>query len=238
MKFPRTVQPYLTGEEFSNALRIEYQESNCNAACRAEFLCNLVAGKRVLHIGFADHFQLLKKKSREGSWLHAQLVDVAEFCVGVDIDERAVAYCREVLNFDNLYCHNIVEDDPLEAIAGGQWDIAVLGEVIEHIPNPVSFLKSLRMKYGSCIGKVVITAPNAWELSNLINIRKCAEFINSDHRFWFTPYTLSKIAADAGLQILDMYFVNAFPETRIIRRLLQSRYPMLKETLVGLYRYK
>ncbi|MCS7175804.1 hypothetical protein [Pseudothermotoga sp.] len=34
--------------------------------------------------------------------------------------------------------------------------------------------------------------------------------INSDHKYWFTPYTLMKIAITAGYKIQNLYMVQSY----------------------------
>jgi hypothetical protein len=57
----------------------------------------------------------------------------------------------------------------------------------------------------------VITVPNAWTQTTMRMANRSAEIINSDHRYWFTPYTLSKVIVQAGLQLEDIYFANRVP---------------------------
>jgi hypothetical protein len=57
----------------------------------------------------------------------------------------------------------------------------------------------------------VITVPNAWTQTTMHMANQSAEIINSDHRYWFTPYTLSKVIVQAGLELEDIYFANRVP---------------------------
>lgn len=235
MKMPSSAVPFLKGDEFSNGLVIHYDGEVNVEIDRIALITDLCKGKRVLHIGFADHLPLIEEKRAKGIWLHDRLTAAADRCIGIDIDQEAVSFCRDRLGIADIHACNVVTDPVPEPVATESWDIAVLGEIIEHVPNPVQFLSALKEKYGPHLRTILITAPNAWELGNILGVRRNREFINTDHRFWFTPYTLGKVGTDAGLTLRDIYFAEGFPERRWWRRMLKSRYPMLRENLVCLF---
>lgn len=92
-----------------------------------------------------------------------------------------------------------------------RWDYAILGEILEHIDNPVSYLNAIQQLYSDCLIRIVITVPNAWTQATMRMANRSTEIINSDHRYWFTPYTLSKVMVQAGLHLEDLYFANRVP---------------------------
>lgn len=235
MKMPSSALPFLKGDKFSNGLVVRYEGEANTVTDRIDLITDLCKGKRVLHIGFADHLPLIKEKRAKGVWLHDRLISVADRCVGIDIDQAAVAFCQDELGISDILANDVVLDQTPEVVTNAEWDIAVLGEIIEHVPNPAQFLCALKEKYGPHLRTILITAPNAWELGNILGVRRNREFINTDHRFWFTPYTLAKIGTDAGLTLRDIYFAEGFPERRWWRRILKTRYPMLRENLVCLF---
>lgn len=181
---------YLKGEKFSNSLKFEVPNTNPGIIYRLEFLEKISKGKNVIHIGFADHKDLILNKIKKGIWLHKLLLDNAKICVGVDVNCEAVEFVKNELNIDNVYCIDILKDEIPENILRIYWDFVILGEVIEHIDNPVLFLKELKKKIGKISKKIILTAPNALKYSNFVLAQKNIEVINSDHRYWFTPYTL------------------------------------------------
>ena len=77
----------------------------------------------------------------------------------------------------------------------------VLAEIVEHIDNPVAFLRSLADRYRGSVEAFIITVPNAFDEGNQRFAMSDIEAVNSDHRFWFTPYTICKVAHAAGLSI-------------------------------------
>lgn len=62
----------------------------------------------------------------------------------------------------------------------------------------MGFLKSLKKGLGNNARELIVTAPNAIRWEKFKNLRKGIECINSDHRYWFTPYTLAKIVLETG----------------------------------------
>jgi hypothetical protein len=72
----------------------------------------------------------------------------------------------------------------------GRFDVIYSLHVIEHVPNPVEFLKTIRTML-TPKGRIVITCPNAL-LPN-------AEILHADHLFSMTPYHLEKFVRRTGL---------------------------------------
>jgi glycosyltransferase involved in cell wall biosynthesis len=138
---------YLKGEKFSNSLKFEVT-SDPEIVYRLEFLKEISKNKNIIHIGFTDHKDLILDKMKKGIWLHKLLLDSAKLCVGIDINCESVNFVRDELNIDNVYCIDILKDEIPEDILNINWDFVILGEVIEHIDNPVLFLKELREKIG------------------------------------------------------------------------------------------
>ncbi|MBE9547614.1 MAG: hypothetical protein IMF10_09025 [Proteobacteria bacterium] len=86
---------------------------------------------------------------------------------------------------------------------------------MEHVDNPVLFLDSIKRKYSKHIDKLIITVPNAFKIENFIFIKNDnIEMINSDHRYWFTPYTLGKVVTRACLKIEGYGFFQSYQVTR------------------------
>ncbi|MCW3849355.1 class I SAM-dependent methyltransferase [Sphingomonas sp. LB-2] len=233
MQFDKSADPFITGAEFSPSLKARIIGANTAATARIDYLEEIARGKNVLHIGFTDHQESIEAKIPIDQWLHARLIKAATRVLGVDINADAVAYCRDMLGISDIHVHDIIADAALPEIRDTQWDIAILGEILEHVPNPVAFLAALREKYGANIGHLVVTVPNAFFLENFAMARKDVEFINTDHRYWFTPFTLAKVAHDAGWRLDSFHYVD-WPGVRGIKGWLQRRHPMLRETLIGL----
>jgi hypothetical protein len=209
MTFDEETWRYLRGEKFSNRIDVplRYREPIPN---RVSFLTEMARKKNVVHLGCLDHQPLIADKIARKQWLHKELTDVAENCIGVDIDEEALRYVETTFGYKNIVLGNFTSDK-FEQISKSRWDFAILGELLEHIDNPVQFLSSIRNNYAGTIDRIVITVPNAWTQITMKMAKSSIEMINSDHRYWFTPYTLAKVIYQAGMVTEDIKFANRIP---------------------------
>ncbi|WP_041082065.1 class I SAM-dependent methyltransferase [Thermotoga profunda] len=223
-----SLMDYLSGKEFSNGLQISFPDQPYTT--RLEFLEKLCVSKRVLHIGFADHKDVINEKIKNNLWLHKRLLDVSQSCYGIDINCDSVEYVRKELGISNVYCLDIITEELPTDLLEKNFDIAILGEVIEHVNNPVLFLSKIKNKLSLICRSLVITTPNALRLANFEFALRGIETINTDHRYWFTPYTLMKVATEAGLVIQNLYFVNSYYNQKDFY--LLSKIPILREDLV------
>ena len=170
---------------------------------RLEFLKEKVKGKKVIHLGCVDHESLMQIYIKNNIWAHKVISDNAEKCIGIDINEEGIRLLKNKYLLDNIYFSDILKED-FKPILKEKWDYIILGELIEHIGNPKLFLDNLILRYKHNINNLIITTPNAFAISNFVNALKGVERINSDHRYYFTPYTLWKVCNDANLELLDM----------------------------------
>ncbi len=231
MKIDENSIPYLEGKKFSNSLifPVSYEYVNMDRLSYLEAKC---ANKKVVHIGFADHIPLVPEKIKNNKWLHQRLLNVSSRCIGVDVDAEALDYFAKNYSYNDIYLHDVVNDPPLQQIVAEKWDYMVLGEILEHVDNPVSFLTGLVNKYGQYVQRILITVPNAVNLMNVRMAKNHKELINSDHRFWFTPFTLAKVGTMAGWKPVEFdYCQNHAPGKWIFRQILK-RYPAYRETLI------
>jgi 2-polyprenyl-3-methyl-5-hydroxy-6-metoxy-1,4-benzoquinol methylase len=234
MKFSPEVKPYLTGEKFANSLIVRTSDSNSPIASRLEFLTEWAKGKRIVHLGCADHLEIIDEKLARNHWLHKLLTETAVKCIGIDNNQESLDHIRK-LGFANVHYADISNDKPLDIITSEKWDALVMGEIIEHIGDPVTFLRSLREKYAHCVDHIILTTPHAFRYKNFTRAaRRHTEVVNSDHRFWFTPYTLAKVAVDAGLWPDEFWLVENAKPTRfaLFKKVLLRWYPSYRDTII------
>lgn len=182
MKLDPQTLDHLSGKTFSNGHHFDLGNRG-PALRRFERLVQLCAGQRVLHVGCCDHLGLVRDKVAQDVYLHQHLCRAAAHCVGADTNADGVALLRE-LNFPEVY---LPDDVPDQA-----FDICLLADVIEHVGDVVSFLRSMR-RYR--FKQIVVVTPNLFRLRNWLS---SGEVVNTDHRYWFSPFTLCKVLFDAG----------------------------------------
>jgi hypothetical protein len=206
MKFDSAILEYIEGKKFSNSLLVPYDYKQ-PIPSRVNFLTTLAKDKSILHLGCLDHLPLIDDKIARGQWLHKTLTESAKVCLGIDINEETKKYVETKYGFKNIVLGDFTKQR-LESIASQRWDYAILGEILEHIDNPVAYLEAIRTLYKGSIDRIVITVPNAFTQTSFRMANKSSELINSDHRYWFTPYTLAKVMFHAGLKFENMFFTN------------------------------
>jgi len=190
---------------------------------RPDFLLDKFQDKKVIHLGCTDHIEIIQRKLDEGNYLHNLITCVAQKCVGVDINKRALEYVKGK-GIDNVYYGDITQPG-IEVIIQDHYDYILLGEMLEHVENPVDFLKKIILNYKEYIDKFVITVPNAFGLPFLSNaLNNGREEVNSDHKYWFTPYTIAKVVHQAGMKIDDLQM--CIYETS--KEICYNNYSMLK----------
>jgi len=209
------VDSYLSGHTFSNSGK--FRVARTPLIDRTELITGLAKGKRVMHLGCADHLPLIQQKRADGSYLHDRIGEVAERLVGVDTNAAALDEMRSA-GIDDLY---LPEDLPADIT----FDLVVAPDVIEHVGNVEDFLK-----YAGSFGcPVLVTTPNALGMDNRTGLR--AEFVNTDHRYWFSPYTLARSIVAAGFTIDEFYYTGGFAKRKPIRSLISKYYPIWRNGL-------
>lgn len=207
MKIEPEIQKYLKGEEFKNNLTFNISRKKQVSISRELAILKLIEGKKVVHIGCSDHIQIIREKIKNNIWLHKLITEKASKCIGIDIDEASIRFIRNELKYENVFNADIT-GEKLKEITDDKWDYAVFGEMVEHLDNPVNFLKAFREKYKENVNNFIITVPNIYNVSQLRKMKNYQEIINSDHRFWFTPYTILKVLFSAGYKPDEIIFSN------------------------------
>lgn len=209
MKLNSEDYKYLEGNEFSNGYEFKLEENDLLS--RLEQIIKLTKGKRVLHIGCCDHVPLIKEKIQNGRWLQKLLDENCSRVVGIDINEMSINFVKQnKLTESDIYCANIAASDFWEKVPKEEFDVVLMGEILEHVDNPVFFLKEIKKNMDEIgfEGIYVITVPNALSFIRDNKARRNIECINSDHRYWFTPYTISKVEICAGMRPVEIFFAS------------------------------
>jgi 2-polyprenyl-3-methyl-5-hydroxy-6-metoxy-1,4-benzoquinol methylase len=195
---------FLTGRSFSNFEKFQYDKKSF-IPNRLDLLDELLKDKIVLHFGCCDHENLIEEKIRNNSHLQVKLANIAGKCIGVDNNLSGINKLKN-LQVENCYYYDLFKSENPE-IENENFDYILLGEILEHISDPVAFLTMIRLKFKNS-RNIIITVPNAFSSKNFYNIKRGIEEINTDHRYWFTPYTLAKVATEAGYKFDCLYFVD------------------------------
>ena len=207
MKIEPEVLKYLKGEAFKTSLFVDIGKSKHRIISRESAITEMIRDKNVIHIGCSDHIPVIKQKISNNSWLHKLITDNAKNCVGIDIDRESIEFIKKETEYQNVF-HGDILTDCFEVIDEKNWDYVVFGEIVEHLDNPVNFLKVFKEKYGEKVSKFIITVPSIYNIHQFNNMKNYLEIINSDHRFWFTPYTIAKVLVSAGYKPDKISYAN------------------------------
>ncbi len=243
MLIPAGIHPYLVGEKYSNALQIafEFDDEDFKYRTQIDILCDMARGKKVVHLGCVDHnVDTIRHKIKRKKWLHSRLCQNAQRCHGVDIEAEGIRYIQEELGFNDTSCTDIFSDQFRNIAAGDSWDYLFIPEVLEHIDDPSGFLRNIAMHFSQFFEKIVITVPNGISQDNLKLAKKGYEVINSDHRFWFSPFTLAKTVNSAGIEVEKMLMCrHGTINWRALRRnRFFKKHPLLRNDILCIARFK
>jgi hypothetical protein len=223
-------EDYFLGTRFSSNLTVEVRPDGA-VLPRTERLVGLVRGRSVLHIGCCDHAPILGQRLAEGLWLHASLTQAAERCLGIDIDVNAVDQVKALTGFDNVIAADVTKPG-IGDISSSRWDIALFGDVLEHVQAPVAFLSAFRTNYGKSVKRIIVSVPNCMRGGNATGALRSRETINSDHCFEFSPFTLAKVMMLAGFHVQEFYY-STFTAARFPKSIIYKRKPYLAHTLIA-----
>jgi SAM-dependent methyltransferase len=167
------------------------------AVDRYRFITERCQGAKVLHIGCADapyHRESLMKQT----WLHDDLVAVADTCVGLDIDEAAVDHLRRERPDLDLVVGDVTKLVTL--FHEERFDVVVLSEVLEHLDEPGRALWSIAtvLRPG---GRLIITVPNGLAIRRGLKSLVGRETIHPDHVAWYSKKAIIQLLERTGWSI-------------------------------------
>lgn len=94
---------------------------------------------------------------------------------------------------------------------GGQADLALSIQVIEHVARPVEFLRGIRPLLNEISGELMITTPNRDDILMKLLPQKFPEFFyRSAHRWYFGMESLIACAKLAGYQVAGSRFLQKY----------------------------
>jgi Methyltransferase domain len=224
------ITKHLLGDKFHDALPVSFPSAGPVLA-RNEQLLQLVEGKRVIHVGCCDHTEILEERIKANMWLHSLLTEKAEKCLGIDINRQGVELCRRASGLDNIM-YGDVSQPGIKEISNEKWDIVLFADVLEHIPNPTQFLSGFKASYASAVASIIVSVPNSLRAGNFLGSLRSKETINTDHYCEYSPFTISKTLASAGIVLDKMYF-SVFSKETGFRAYIFRKYPYLCHTLIA-----
>jgi 2-polyprenyl-3-methyl-5-hydroxy-6-metoxy-1,4-benzoquinol methylase len=133
-------------------------------------------------------------------WMHASIASVAGEVVGIELDEALAARAR-ALGFD------VITADAQTMDLGRTFQVVWAGELIEHLSCAGGFLDAAR-RHLEPGGRLVLTTPNAFTISNFVYRIGGQPRINKGHTCWFDEVTLSQLLQRHGFEIVEVAYVG------------------------------
>jgi SAM-dependent methyltransferase len=163
---------------------------------------------RIAHLGCTD-WPYTEHRLATGDLLHQRLLRSAEV-IGIDVDRDGVNRLAELSPNASFLCIDVADGVP--PAHRGAYDLVLVPETLEHVPNPISFLEGCGTLLGAS-GTICVTVPNA--CSPKIGVRAVLgrERVHPDHLVYYSPRTLIQTLSSAGFSttLIASYFAAPSP---------------------------
>ncbi len=140
------------------------------------------AGERLLEVGAG--YGLFLAAAREAGWTTS----------GVELSRTGAKHAQDTLGLD-VFCGQL-EDAPLEP----GFDVVCAWDTVEHVPDPLSFWRSVRSLVAED-GVVVFSTPYVSSLPARLLGTRWWTLKPTEHIWHFTPRTHALVLARAGLAL-------------------------------------
>ena len=173
---------------------------------RMDVIEPLVRAGSVLDMGIVDSRRGKRDsgsqlKTKTVTSLFRKICDKNPDTLGVDIDAEGI----EILNKHGF---NTRHENVITMDLGQTFDTIVAGELIEHLPNPGTFLENMS-RHLKPNGTLVITTPNPFYSKQAWKIwRHSQPSVHEEHTCWFDPITLNTLCQLSGLKVDKIYWVQ------------------------------
>jgi 2-polyprenyl-3-methyl-5-hydroxy-6-metoxy-1,4-benzoquinol methylase len=183
-----------------------------------ELELEMATGKKVLDIGCTGSDCLVTPEP-----FLKKLGEVSSYCVGIDIYKDGIEHLKK----DGL---NVIYADAEDfELPSKDFDLVILGDLIEHVGNPGLVLRNAynHLKPG---GKIIVVTPNAFSVGFFTsNLLRGGYQVNSEHVLWFDPGMLSLLLERMGFKIEELVWTGYDPV--FLKRLLQR----FRKSLMGTF---
>jgi len=160
------------------------------------FVTALCAGRSVLDLGAYDE-TAVDVKQGTGEWLHGAISSVARQVVGIDNSPLLTEGGLKTGEHSVIVRGDICRLQSISLV--GRPDVIVAGELIEHLPDALAFLRQFGEDPRFRGARLVLSTPNACSLHNVILGLCGRESTHRDHVAIHSYKTLATLLRQATL---------------------------------------
>jgi cyclopropane fatty-acyl-phospholipid synthase-like methyltransferase len=173
---------------------------------RNSFILELSKGRNILHLGCCAS-PYCEERFNSGELLHLKLLNVANKCAGIDIDEKSIEFLINK-GIDNIKVGDIelLSSDEFDS----EYDLIVAGEILEHLNNLGLFLSAVT-KIMKSETKLLITVPNTPSVKAFLRALAGREEVHPDHVCYFSANTIETLLKRFRLEVDSFYYYCAPP---------------------------
>ena len=177
---------------------------------RIEYIASQCADRHVLDLGCYDETALVKRDTE--TWLHGRIARVAASVIGVDSSDgvpkegvvtgpRSRIVRGDVLALGGATVGGAAGGGDLASLGvlgAPPIDVVVAGELIEHLPDALSFLRAVKARWPG--RRLILSTPNATSFTNVVLGAARRESNHRDHLQIYSFKTLHTLCLRAGCE--------------------------------------
>ena len=165
-----------------------------------DWIDDFVTGRSVLDIGVVEHDI---SHIELPTWKHKYIRQRAAHVLGLDIVPEGIQLLKS--KGYNVRLADATSDDNL----GERFERVVIGDVIEHVNNPVRLLQFASRHLVSG-GMILVTTPNPYWIKHIWStLVKGTLVTNADHISWVSPAAALELGRRAGLCLREYWLMRA-----------------------------
>jgi len=163
---------------------------------RLDYIVSKCRGKVVLDLGCFDETAMVKENS--GNYLFEEISKVSKTHIGVDNSTLLPLNGIKFSENAEILFGSVYDLDKIHELEKYNFDVIIAGELIEHLPDTLSFLTDLKKLYPG--KKLICSTPNTTSLSNMILSLFNRESCHKDHLQVYSYKSLSTLCRVAGFK--------------------------------------
>lgn len=166
------------------------------------YLAQTVKGKRTLDVGICEHTM---ERMSKASWKHNIIRDNAGYSLGLDIIRELVDELKK--QGANVVCCDATSEEDL----GETFDVIHVGDVIEHVNDPIALLRFC-FRHLNDTGKVIVRTPNPFHYHYVrLNSQYGTDKSNLQHMFYICPTHMMEMARRLDCKVKLSRYLTLYP---------------------------